>query len=120
MDKSVERGDRALDGSKNALNIYTPRMFDFNDLFNGFEKGSGSKVLVSQDSSDSQIPSFSRVSRSDCTGLVTKTAHNERVAPWGERPPEPRGSPLSKVSSHFKILQYPYVAFPFRYCIFYQ
>ena len=24
MDKSVERGDRALDGSKNALNISTP------------------------------------------------------------------------------------------------
>ena len=95
---STRHGDRALSEPQNALNIYIPRMFDFNDLFSGFEKGSGSKVLVSQDSSDSQIPSFSRVSRSDSTGLVTKTAHNERVAPWGERPPEPRPAAASERS----------------------
>ena len=84
-DKS-ERGDREPNRAQNTPNI------ELNDLF----KGSGSKILVSQYSSDSQSLRFERVSRSDRPGLVTKTFPNERVAPWGERPPiqrRHRGTP---------------------------
>ena len=72
-----ERGDRELNKAQNTVNI----------TLNDFLKGSGSKVFASQYGSDAQSLSVEGASRSDRTGLVTKTFPNERVAPWGERPP---------------------------------